>query len=320
MGFAGLPPRPDHAVAVQALELWTRRADIAIVHEEVPWAQLIAGVAPDSILRSDKDGLVAYYRQKGLALVFVGDPTDGLGRDKEARALLSLGRSLTEPPIQRLYRDWVVAFTRRYRPEYVALAAETNLIRAIAPRALYAAVVTAANAAAADLAALPNRPRLFISVQVETAWGKLPPGPYQGVETDLRDFPFLELLGLSSYPYFAWTGPTDLPNDYYSRLLAGRNLEVMITEGGWPSASALSFVSDPSKQATYFRRQAALLTDLSAIAWLQLTPTDLDLAAFPAELRESLRPFAALGLFDPELRPKPALAVWDSAFAVTRRR
>lgn len=319
MGFSGLPPRPEQNLAVQALNVWSQRADIAIVHEELPWTELLAGVPPDTILKREKDGLIGFYRSKGMQLVFVADANDGLAREKEAPQLRAAGRSLTEASIQRLYRDWILAFVRRFRPEYVGFAAETNLIRAAAPAPLYQAVVTVANAAAADVGGLPNPPRRFVSVQVETAWGKLIGRPYQGVETDFRDFPFIEVLALSSYPYFSWATPAELPNDYYRRLVAGHPVPVMVVEGGWASGSAGSLVSSPARQAEYFRRQAALLAEVEALAWLQLTPTDIDVSSFPTETQALLPPFATLGVLDVDLRPKPALAVWDSVYSLTRR-
>ncbi len=319
MGFSGFPPRIDQDVAIQALEAWTRRADIAIVHEELPWTDLLAGVAPDTILRREKDGLINYYRAKGLKLVFIADPNDGLARQSEAPRLRALGRSFTEPAVQAVYREWILAFVRRFRPEYVGLVAETNLIRIAAPAPLYQAIVAAAGTTAAAVKALPNPPKLFVSVQVEAAWGKLVGGPYLGIEQDFVDFPFLELLGLSSYPYFGWPDQDQLPTDYYRRPLNGRRVPVMIVEGGWASQSAAGFTTSPATQARYFRRQLALLAETTAIGWLQLAPTDIDLPSFPADIRESIRPFASLGVYDVELRAKPALAVWDSVFALPRK-
>ena len=319
MGFSALPPRLDQNVLVQSLELWTRRADLAIVHEELPWTDLLAGVPSDSILAREKDGLIAYYRGKGLGLVFVADGNDGLSRGEEAPKLRALGRSIAEPAVQQRYREYIAAFVRRYHPEYVGLAAETNLIRVAAPPALYRGVVSAANGAAADLASVPSRPRLFVSVQVEVAWGKLVNTPYQGIATDFTDFPFVELIGLSSYPYFGWSDPADLPPDYYSRLMTGHPLPVMVVEGGWASASHAGFSTSLAKQAAYFRRQAALLTAIGAVAWLQLAPTDIDLNAFPAEVRTQVAPFTSLGVYDANLAPKPALAVWDSLFRLRTR-
>ena len=319
MGFSALPPRLDQNILVQSLELWTKRADIAIVHEELPWTALMAGVSPDSILAGEKDGLIAYYRGKGLGLVFIADANDGLSRGEEAPRLRALGRSIAEPAVQRKYRDYILAFVRRYHPEYVGLAAETNLIRVAAPAALYQGMVQVANAAAADLAAASPHPKLFVSVQVEVAWGKLVGTPFQGIDTDFADFPFVETIGLSSYPYLGWSDPADIPDDYYSRLMQGHALPMMVVEGGWASASYPGFTTSPGRQAAYFRRQAALLTAIGAVGWLQLAPTDLDVTAFPAEVRAQIAPFATLGVYDANLLPKPALAVWDSVFTLRTR-
>jgi hypothetical protein len=98
----------------------------------------------------------------------------------------------------------VVAIVDVVRPTHVGLAAETNLIRAAAPRAVYDAVVKMTNDAASDLRARSVTTPLYVSVQVETAWGRLAgsgSGTYVGIDADLRDFPFIAALGLSSYPY-----------------------------------------------------------------------------------------------------------------------
>ncbi|MGE0552309.1 MAG: hypothetical protein AB7R55_02645 [Gemmatimonadales bacterium] len=320
MGFSGFPPRPDQAQAVRTLELWTGRADLAIVHEEFPWTDLLAGRSPDSLVRAQKQGLIDYFRGKGLALIFVADATDGLSRGEDPPQLRAAGRSMTEPAIQGLFRAWVRAFVDAFHPEYVALGAETNLVRLLAPPGLYQAAVAAANAAAADLAVAPNPPALFVTIQVEAAWGKFSTGSFIGVGQDLADFPFAELLGLSSYPYFVWATPAALPDDYYQRIVASSGLPVIVTEGGWPSESGPTFSSTPGRQAEYLGRQAELLDRVDALGIVQLQFTDIDLESFPEELREPARPFARLGLVDADLHPKPALAVWDSLFALDKER
>jgi hypothetical protein len=62
------------------------------------------------------------------------------------------------------------------RPDYLSFSSETNLVRAAAPAALYAALVQVANDAAADVRAVDASVKLYSTVQVETAWGKLTPG------------------------------------------------------------------------------------------------------------------------------------------------
>lgn len=315
MGFSGFPPRPDIATALRGIDLWSTRAELAIIHEELPWTELLGGMSADAILDRDKVQLVQYYRGKGLQLVFMGDLNDGLSRAEEAPKLRALGRSITEPAVQQVYRDYVAAVVRKLKPDYIGLAAETNLIRAAAPAPLYAAVVQTANAAAADVRAAGATAPVFISVQVETAWGAFTQTPYVGIDADLRDFAFTQMLGLSSYPYFGYAQPEDIPPDYYSRLLVGRTLSAMVVEGGWTSATVGTISSSLDKQARYVTRHAQLLDSIGARGLIQLQFADLDIASFPPPLPPNLPLFTSIGLTDSNFVAKPALANWDALFA-----
>jgi hypothetical protein len=252
----------------------------------------------------------------------MADSTDGLSRADEAPQLRALGRSLAEPAVQQAYRAYVLAVARKLQPEIIGLAAETNLVRVAAPPAVYAALVRTANDAAADLKAAGSTATLLASVQVETAWGVLGGGGsngsgtgYVGIERDIADFPFAQWLGLSSYPYFAYAQPEDIPGDYYRRLLAGRTLPVMVVEGGWTSASVGSVRSSPEIQARYFARHAQLLDDVAARGVLQLVYADIDTSAFPQPQPANLPLFTRIGLVDSNFAAKPALAAWDALFA-----
>jgi hypothetical protein len=320
MGFSVIPPKPDIKVALQSMDIWTKRADAAIMHLDVPWAMLLSGASPEGALRKDGVDLEHYYRSRHLKLIVTIDVTNGLARESEAPALVAVHRSITEPAVQRLYRNYVRVLVETLHPDYLGLAAETNLVRAAASGSVYSAVVRMTNDAAADVrrlrsaAALP----LYVSVQVETAWGKLgEQRPYVGIDQDLRDFPFLNLLGLSSYPYLGgFKTPAQIPLDYYARLRGSRALPVMVVEGGWQSESVGGvFKSSREMQADYIARQGQLLEEAKAIGVFQLSFTDLDLRGFPKPVPGILVLFDALGLVDVNLKPKPALNTWDKIFA-----
>src|SRR5205814_3711159 len=87
---------------------------------------------------------------------------------------VEMRRSIAEPAVQQLYQHYVQALVAPIHPEYLGLAAETNLIRAAAPATVYAAVVQMANAAAADVRAMFGaHPRLYASLQADEGWGRL---------------------------------------------------------------------------------------------------------------------------------------------------
>ena len=315
LGFSAIPPKATQESALATIDAWTRRADAAIMHISVPYRALLTGTTATTYVNTVDLPLANYYRAKGLFLVITLDVTDGLNRAAEAPELVALGRSIKEPAVQQVYRDYLVALSTIIHPDYLGLAAETNLIREQAPAAVSGALVQMANdGAAAVKRASVNAPPLYVSVQADIAWGP-PPASYRGIETDFHDFPFMQAVAISSYPYFIFPDPDQVPLDYYARLSNGRKLPVMVVEGGWTSGSAGTIQSSLTKQARYLRRQERLLDSAAAIAMFQLSYTDLDVSQYPAQQQASLGVFAQLGLVDTELRPKTALATYDSIFA-----
>lgn len=315
MGFSAIPPRLDSTASIiLAIDNWVPHADAAIMHVSPPWAALLAGHTPAGAVDTVELPLANYYRAKGLEVVFTADVTDGLNRGAEAPELVAAGRSIADTMIQRLYREWVFAVANRIRPTYLGLAAETNLIRAAAPASVYQAIVTMTNAVATQIRAASLPSRLFVSVQVETAWGRLGTGAgtYQGIAEDLTDFPFMEAIGLSSYPYLGgFAEPESIPLDYYSRIADGTTLPVLVVEGGWSSVSLDTIISSPAEQARFIEQQELLLDSANATGVFQLTFYDLDLSASPPPPGSILPLFAHLGLADSAMRAKPALAAWD---------
>jgi len=316
MGFSAIPPRNDPAILIPAINNWALHADAAIMHVSPPWAAMIGGYPPAQAVDTVEVPLANYYRAKHLAIVFTVDATDGLNRAAEAPELVTLGRSVTDTAVQRLYREWVYAVATKIRPEYLGLVAETNLIKALAPDSVYQALKTMANAVAAQINAAGVPTKLFVSVQVETAWGRLGGGTtYVGIAQDLADFPFVEAIGLSSYPYLGgFAQPEDVPLDYYSRLAQESAKPVLVVEGGWSSISFDTLASSPAEQARYITRQVQLLDSAKATGVFQLTFYDLDLSGVTLPPGSILPLFAHLGLADSAFNAKPALAVWDRSF------
>jgi hypothetical protein len=321
MGFSDYPPRLDTPSLIANLQMWSSRADAGIFHDSPPWTALLAGTPADSAVRANELPVAQYYRSKGFKIAFTVDVTNGLDRSAEAPELVTAGRSITEPAVQQLYRNWVAAVDTIVKPDWLGLAAETNLIRAAAPAAVYSAVVTMTNAAAAETHARDPGRALYVSVQVEVAWGRLSgSGPYVGIAQDMSDFPFVHLFGLSSYPYLAgFAIPESLPPDYYLRLVAGHALPVIVVEGGWTSASVGGVVSSPDLERRYIVKQTALLDTARAAGVFQLDFSDLDISGYPPPVSPILPLFTSLGLVDVDLNPKPALSAWDATFARPRR-
>jgi hypothetical protein len=186
--------------------------------------------------------------------------------------------------VQALYRDYVTAMDTLLHPDYLGVASETNLVRAIAPASVYNAVVSAAGLASTSVAVRDSTVKLYTTVQVETAWGKLagPGGAYVGIDQDLADFGFIAALGLSSYPYLGgFADPDSIPLDYYTRLQQGNAVRfpMLVIEGGWPS-DTVAVASDAQEQKRYIARHAKIQDQAGTVGWFQITFTDLDEAAY----------------------------------------
>ena len=324
MGFQNSAPRLDFNLYIQSLNLWSQRADAAMISTEVPWDSLFNGESAENYVAANYKGLTDYYRSKNFKLWVYIDPENGLNRTSDAVELAALGKSIAQPDAQQIYRRFALVMDSMLMPDHFGLALETNLIRDAAPDSIYQGIKQAANAAATDIRNVDKKVKMSISVQVEYAWGKLGGSTYLGVSQDFSDFPFIEELGLSSYPYFAFSSPQDIPSDYYSKLPENKNLPVFVSEGGWTSQPITGFSgqpinSSPQTQQDYIRRQGQLLNQAKAIGAFQLVFTDIDISSLPASVPPSIKYFAYLGLADTNLIPRPALATWDSLYKIPLR-
>lgn len=243
----------------------------------------------------------------------------GLNRATDAASLVALHKSIAQKDIQALYCTYVLAMDSILKPDHLGLAVETNAIRDNAPDSVYQGIKTAASQVVAELRKRNSSVPLSISVQVEWAWGLFSGGTFKGIDQDMLDFPFIQEVGLSSYPYFAFSTPEKIPANYYSRLVANSSLPVFVSEGGWSSKTVGSYPESTQLQADYITFQDELLNNANAIALFQLTFTDINVSALSSSIPSSLDQFAYIGLVDSNFQPKPALTSWKNNFAKTKR-
>jgi hypothetical protein len=317
MGFQSSAPRIEFDLVIQSLHIWEQRADAAMITTEVPWDSLYEGMSPQTYVMNNYKGLVDYYRTKNFKLWVYIDPANGLNRGSDALALVARNKSIAQADVQLLYQRFAFVMDSILKPDHMGLALETNLIRGASPDSIYQGVKFAANNAFTKIRDYDKHVKMSISIQVDYAWGKLDNSAFKPIDQDFVDFPFIEELGMSSYPYFGYDTPKDIPIEYYSRLIEGKSIPVFISEGGWSSATVSSFTGTPEKQKDYIIRQSQLLDRVKAIALLQLTFTDIDVSSLPPNVPSNIILFSSLGLVDTNLDPKPALDAWDNIFKRT---
>ena len=303
-------------MALQAMNMWIPISDAAIISAELPWDSLYTGVSEVNYVMNNYKELVDYYRSKQLKLWIYMDPENGMNRGSNSNKLIAIGKSITQQDVQQKYIRFLYVMDSILQPEHIGFAMETNLIRGIAPDSIYQGVKTVANSCATNIRTLDKKVIMGISIQADYSWGKASNGVYTGIAKDLTDFPFVQEIGISSYPYFFLKSPAELPDNYYSKIVEGTNLTAFVSEGGWSSrAVPNSMPSSPQIQSDYITRQNTLLNNAHATALFQLTFTDIDLSALPAGTPTNINQFAYIGLVDSALTAKPALKSWSNLFA-----
>lgn len=316
MGFSHIPPKMTLEAAVRTLGEWAPHGDGAVDHRDVPWRHLLEGGSPEAYIAKEVRDLMKYYRSKKYALVCMVEPADGLDRWKEAKPLRELGRSLSEPSVQDAYVRYVEALAGEFKPEYLGLASEVNVLLDSLPEPARKGLTGMCRRAADRVRQVSPKTKLYVSVQMDYAWGRLVSSDgFRGAEAVFKSFPFIEAFGASTYPAFGWTTPGEVPDDYFARVLSGHKLPVVVDEGGWPSESAGKVTSSRNAQAAWITRLFHLLDGCDTAFVGQLTYTDLDIPAIPGADQTILPMFSTMGLVDRRWKPKPALSVWTGQFA-----
>jgi hypothetical protein len=75
MGFSAIPPRMSQAEVLTVLDMWTPRADAAIMHISPPWKALLSGITATAAVNANELPLANYYRARNLQIVVMVDAT-----------------------------------------------------------------------------------------------------------------------------------------------------------------------------------------------------------------------------------------------------
>ncbi len=324
MGWGFTPPVPSVEAVIDIIPRIAAVSEYTIIQREVPWTRLKSGASIDDILDEDWDALVDYLRGNGLKLVILIDPLDGLDRTQEANEARDNGVTLMDPSARATHEAFTIEVARRYTPEYLGLASEINTLAAHGDAQLYATLRDMINGLLPRLREVSPESKLFVSHQVDDAWGLS--GRPSNVPDQFKlvhDFPDTDVVGLSSYPVFFWDRPEDIPSGYYQPYVTESGKPVIQVEGGWSTERtqwmAPTREASAGAQVRYFQRLWQLLDEVEAELLVLLTYADLDLSrpewTLSDDDRAGLLNFARMGIVDTSLQPKPSFGLWESMYA-----
>lgn len=136
-----------------------------------------------------------------------------------------------------------------------------------------------------------------------------------------------DFVALTSYPFFDYTTPAEVPADYYSRLQSYTNLPIAITETGWVSQAELpseyqelmttGFNGSEDEQHEWLLRLPMLLADTNAefVSWAFL----FDITEWQTANSDEFGVFNSVGLHYNSGAPKQSWHTWSALKQVPMR-
>ena len=117
-------------------------------------------------------------------------------------------------------------------------------------------------------------------------------------------------IGFTSYPYFEYETPAELPADYYAEIAQHTGLPILFTELGWLADPSPPYAGSEEEQAAFVDRffELAAGLDLRYAAWLAAND-------WPTGIIGPGSAFYQIGLRDPAGVPRPADASWRAQVA-----
>ena len=215
--------------------------------------------------------------------------------------------------------NFAIRLTREFSPRYIGLASEINTYMDAYPEDVENYLSLYSQTYAAIKEASPST-QVFVTFQ----WDDLNRLDGDGERYDIKweqmeaFEPELDIWVISSYPYFFFETPRDIPEDYYTPLLNRTNKPLAVAEGGWTSQDVDVFTGTPSEQVEHLQTLNDQLGP-RLVFLINLIYADLEWESYQeilsaqgnADDMGTLSYFTYLGLVKSDGTPKPALEAWD---------
>ncbi|MEX2236643.1 MAG: hypothetical protein WEB00_03790 [Dehalococcoidia bacterium] len=287
------------------------QGELILLQRGPAWADFLPGSSPAPALQemSRTDLLLAErYELEFFLAVDPTDPTDR-GRLFDAPPQLA-GMDFRDPPVREAYLAYISFLAESYRPRYMALAVEVNLMHDLNPES-YEAFRGVYEEAYTRVKQASPQTSVFVTFQYEDLKGLPPYGEEHGPRWELiDDFASLDLLALTTYPGFSFSSPADIPPDYYDEALVHTDLRVAIAEMGFNSDQKAPAETTEEDQRLFLARTLFDVSRLGFAFAVWFVPADPNYT-LPAPF-DSL---ASVGLIRADGSQKPAWGEWTEVAA-----
>lgn len=203
----------------------------------------------------------------------------------------SLLRPLNDS-IKTIYKNIAVRFAEKYKPEYLALGIEVNILFDKSPAdfnnfaGLFSEIYD-------SIKVKSTGTKVFTIFNLEKMKG-LKGGLFGGTNDTtkaewflLDDFAKSDLIAFTSYPDLIFKDPSNMPANYYNDIKLHTSKPIAFSETGWHSdASPAGWESSDSEQASYVNKFFNLTKDLDK---------ELEIWSFMYD-PDTFEPFKSMGL------------------------
>lgn len=276
LGFGALPAERTGQSYVQAFATAAQYADVVAIQRNPPWADFMPGGSVSDATADTTRLETALLRQySGLKLFYAIDPTDSAVQRARLANLpggVDQAAGFADERIRNAFVAYTAYVAKNYRPDYLAIGVEVNMLLDRNPRQFEAFLAVYREAYAVAKGASP-RTKVFPTFQLEDIEGRLasvhPPrwsalDPFRGL---------MDVLAVSTYPFLTdFRDAEAIRQDYYAQLKTHFNGEILISETGYPSApiDGVAAIGTEEDQQRYLDRLLgeAEQQGMSLVVWV----------------------------------------------------
>ncbi|MPZ22654.1 MAG: hypothetical protein GEU28_03745 [Dehalococcoidia bacterium] len=312
MGFSHFAPETTPEAYEEVFRRAAAHGEMILVQRAPVWTSFLPGAAIEEPVAASARLDVELASQYGLDLYVAIDPTDPTDRGRLTSLPAGMeGSTLRDPALAEAYVSYARFMAENYRPRYMALAVEVNLIFG-RNAALYDEITALFGRARREVKSVSPSTTVFVTFQYEALQGTLGGDEHEPRWGLLDDFAGLDMIGISSYPGFAFGSSSDIPGNYYAQILDHTDLPVAIAEMGFNSEAAANGGSPRSEEEqNAFLRKALDQVErfgLQFVMWyVSADPTFEPPAPFNT--------LSSIGLIRPDGSEKDAWRTWAATSA-----
>jgi len=346
MGFTPFPPDLPGADGQPIIDLYARLAengDLIAHHfdDGIPWPEAAAGGGVDSYhpnLRDDwtfRKAMTPAGHRVYVAITPIAIARDALAPYRGAapdtpRSTLGSpwdNAAFDDPEVVTAFINHAVNAIEFFRPDYLAIGIEVNLLAELSPEQ-WDAYVSLHRQVWTSLRA--RYPSLTVLVSV-TAHDALPgitqANPERQADALADILPYTDLLGISFYPFLSALGTEPLPEDFIARIDALTRKPIAIVETGFPAqfqqlaipvgngTVELELAGSEAGQAEYIERLLAAAARFDFRFVVNFIAQDYDALCEDIQCSDFDRLWRDTGLWDEQGAPRPALQIWRDHLA-----